>query len=162
MLRKISVLLVLILAITVVNSSVLRRPQISTHPDRQCTSERGARSIAENIVLPSYPEEAKAEGHQGLVWALVSFDQEGKLAKTRFLESPHPLLAEAVGHALEEWKLKRLYNGGLKPIETQTAVRFHFIFENGQGRVETATDEEQKEFGGEWGKRVCDRSAFDK
>jgi len=64
--------------------------------------------------------------------------------------------------ALEEWKLKRLYNSGLEPIETQTAVRFHFIFENGEGRVETATDEEQKEYGGEWGKQVCDRSAFDK
>jgi hypothetical protein len=162
MLRKISVLVVIILGITVVNSSVLRRPRISTHADRQCTSERGARSQAENIVLPSYPEEAKAEGNQGVVWAMVLFDQEGKLAKTRFLETPHPLLAEAVGHALEEWKLKRLYNSGLEPIETQTAVRFHFIFENGQGRVETATDEEQKEFGGEWGKRVCDRSAFDK
>jgi hypothetical protein len=36
----------------------------------------------------------------------------------------------------------------------------HFVFEDGKGRVDVATDEEQVEFGGEWGKRVC-HSSFD-
>jgi hypothetical protein len=43
---------------------------------------------------------------------------------------------------------------------TRTAIRFHFVFEDGKGRVEVATEQEQSEFGGEWGKRVC-KASFD-
>jgi hypothetical protein len=113
-------------------------------------------------VLPDYPEEAKKEGPQGLVSVVVLFDQEGKVAKTKFLETPHSLLKEAVSHALEQWKLLPMYDSRLEKEETQTQLRFHFIFENGQGRVEPATEEEQREFGGARGRRACDRSAFDK
>ena len=37
----------------------------------------------------------------------------------------------------------------------------HFVFEGGKGRVEVATEQEQNEFGGDWGKRVCRASLDD-
>jgi hypothetical protein len=45
-------------------------------------------------------------------------------------------------------------------IETRTALRFHFMFENGKGSVELATEQGQLEFAGEWRKKVC-RGSFE-
>jgi outer membrane biosynthesis protein TonB len=128
---------------------------VSKRPDRQCVKEFAARHQAENMVLPDYPADAEPVGLQGLVLATVLFDQEGKMAKVRVDQTPGPQFAGAITRALEQWKLKILYNAGGEPIETQTGVRFHFIFENGKGRVEAATDDEQKEVRGEWVQKVC-------
>lgn len=127
---------------------------VSKRPDRHCVPEFAARSYAENTVLPDYPADTEPAGSQGIVLAAVLFDQEGKIAKVNVYEAPGPRFADAVTRALEQWKLKSLYNAAGEPIETQTAVRFHFIFEDGKGRAETATEDEQKEVRGELVK-VC-------
>lgn len=44
---------------------------------------------------------------------------------------------------------------------TRTGLRFHFVFEDGKGRVDFATEQEQIEFGGKWGDKVCKASLDD-
>src|SRR5262245_61584271 len=125
-----------------------------------CEAELTIRKFAEKTSLPEYPEETEPGSSQGVVFAAALFGIDGKLSKIRFYESPSPQASEAVKNALEKWKLKQVFDGGLQPIIRRTGIRFHFIFEDGKGRVEEATHEEQVEFGGEWGKRVC-HSSFD-
>lgn len=121
----------------------------------QCVSESGARYIAVNTVLPEYPEGEDADKSQGVVFAAVLFGPDGKQSRVKFLESPSPAAEESVKKALDEWKLKPLYDSSMQLIETRTGVRFHFIYENGKGRVEPATENEQKEGDGLWAKKVC-------
>jgi hypothetical protein len=64
---------------------------------------------------------------------------------------------KCVKTALEKWKLRELFDGGGQPIETRTGLRFHFVFEDGNRRVDVANEQEQFEFGGEWGKRFAER-----
>lgn len=125
-----------------------------------CVPELTTRKLAEKTSLPEYPEEAEPGISKGVVFAAAIFDTDGKLSKIKFYEAPSPQASEAVKKALEKWKLKQIFDGGGQPVMTRTGIRFHFIFEGGKGHVEVATDEEQVEFGGEWGKRVC-HSSFD-
>ena len=122
--------------------------------------ELTVRQIAEETSLPEYPEETEAGSTQGVVFAAVLFGTDGKLSKIKFYDTPNSQASDAVKKALEKWRLKKIFGGGQEPTMTRTAIRFHFVFEDGKGRVEVATDQEQNEFGREWGKRVC-RASFD-
>ncbi len=126
----------------------------------QCVPEFTARSIAEETNLPQYPTETEPGASQAVVFAAVLFGTNGKLSKIKFYETPNAETSAAVKTALEKWKLKEIFGGGQEPTVTRTGIRFHFVFEDGKGRVEMATEHEQNEFGHEWGKRVC-RSSFD-
>lgn len=121
----------------------------------QCVPELTARMIAEKTSLPDYPEETEPGKSAGTVFAATLFGTDGRLSKVKFYETPNSQASEAVKKALERWKLKELFDGSQQPIMTRTALRFHFVFEDGKGRVDVATEQEQNEFGGEWGKRVC-------
>jgi hypothetical protein len=142
---------------------VVTSPLTSTLQQRQrtnCVPEFTTRQLAEVTSLPEYPEETEPGSSKGVVFAAVLFGTDGKLSKIKFYETPNSQSSDEVKKALEKWKLRELFGGGMEPTMTRTAIRFHFVFEDGKGRVEMATDEEQKEFGGEWGKRVCS-SSFD-
>lgn len=123
-----------------------------------CVPEFTTRKFAEKTSLPEYPEETEPGSSQGVVFAAALFDTDGKLSKIKFYETPSAQASEAVKKALGKWKLMQVFDGGLQPIIRRTGIRFHFIFEDGKGRVEEATHEEQVEWGGEWGKRVCHSS----
>jgi hypothetical protein len=110
--------------------------------------------------LPEYPEETEPGSSAGLVFVAVEFGTDGKFSKMKMHETPGPQVTEAVKTALEKWKLRELFDGGGQPIKTRTALRFHFVFEDGKGRVDVATEQEQLEFGGQWSKPVC-RVNFD-
>jgi hypothetical protein len=125
-----------------------------------CEPELTIRRFAEKTSLPEYPEETEPGSSQGVVFAAALFGTDGKLSKIKFYETPSPQASQAVKRALEKWKLKEVFDGGLQPTIRRTGIRFHFVFEDGKGRVEEATHEEQVEFGGQWGKRVC-HSSFD-
>jgi hypothetical protein len=130
-------------------------------PRIQCVPELTTRSIAEETSLPEYPsEESEPGSSRGVVFAAVLFGTDGRWSKIKFYETPNSHASDAVRKALEKWKLKELFGGGGEPTMTRTALRFHFVFENGKGTVEVATEQEQNEFGGEWGKKVC-RSSLD-
>jgi len=126
-----------------------------------CVPELTTRQYAEETSLPDYPEEAEPGSSKGVVFAAVLFGTDGRLSKIKFYEAPNSQASEAVKKALKKWKLKEIFGGGGEPTMTRTAIRFHFVFEDGKGRVEMATEEEQNEFGGEWGKRVCQSSLDD-
>lgn len=96
----------------------------------------------------------------GLVFVAVEFGTDGRLNKMKVHQTPGPQVTEAVKTALEKWKLRELFDGGGQPIKTRTGLRFHFVFEDGKGRVNVANEQEQLEFGGEWGKKTC-RVNFD-
>ncbi len=129
-------------------------------PRIQCIPELTARMMAEETSLPEYPEATEQETSTGVVFAAVLFGRDGRLSKIKFYETPNSQSAEAVKKALQKWKLKELFDGSQQPIMTRTALRFHFVFEDGKGRVEVATEQEQNEFGGEWGKKAC-RASLD-
>jgi hypothetical protein len=151
----------LVLLILLVGSAVVMtvpaEPQLT---NTQCVPELGARKIAENSPLPEYPEEKEPGSSAGLVFVAVEFGTDGKFSKMKMHETPGPQVTEAVKTALEKWKLRELFDGGGQPIKTRTALKFHFVFEDGKGRVDVATEQEQLEFGGQWSKPVC-RVNFD-
>ena len=140
--------------LVVLTSTFQQKPQV------QCVTEQRARKHAERTELPVYPEESEPGSSQGVVFATVLFDTDGVLSKVKFYETPNQQASEAVKKALQQWKLKQLFDGGGTPLETRTAIRFHFVFEDGKGRVDVATETEQLEFGGKWGTKVC-KSSFD-
>ena len=136
-------------------------PTQERKPTVQCISESRARKMAEQTALPEYPEEADPGSSQGVVFATVLFGIDGKMSKIKFNETPNAQTAEAVKKAVEQWKLRELYDSALQPIMTRTGLRFHFVFEDGKGRVDFATEQEQIEFGGKWGDKVCKASLDD-
>ena len=130
-------------------------PGEAQRTETQCVPEVGARKIAQNSPLPEYPEEKEPGSSAGRVFVAVEFGTDGTFSKMKMHETPGPQVTEAVKHALEKWKLRELFDGSGQPIKTRTALRFHFVFEDGKGRVDAATEQEQLEFGGQWSKPVC-------
>jgi hypothetical protein len=112
-----------------------------------CVPELSTRQLAEVTRLPEYPEETEPGSSKGVVFAAVLFGIDGRLNKIKFYETPNSQASDAVKKALKKWKLKEIFGGGGEPTMTRTAIRFHFVFQDGKGRVEMATEEEQKEFG---------------
>ena len=112
-------------------------------PVRRCIPEFAARRQAEKVVMPDYPSNTDSTVSKAVVLAAVLFDERGKMVKANVYESPGPEFAEAVTRALEQWKLTLVYDSTGRPVETKTAIRFHFIFEDGKGRVEAASVDEQ-------------------
>lgn len=107
-------------------------------------NEYGIRHRTTNEVKPEYPEEAIREGAQGWVIAAVQFDVTGKLVKAEVLESPHPLLKQAVLDALQGWKTKPITMSWGEVSRSQGELRFYFSITDGQGRVSPAPEAEQK------------------
>ena len=152
--------LVCLLGLAAFVASPLTSPRNQAPTRTQCTTEYQTRMIAEETSLPEYPSETEPGSSKGLVFATVLFGTDGKLSKIKFYETPNEQASEAVKTALEKWRLQKLFGGGQEPIMTKTGIRFHFVFEGDKGRVEVATEQEQGEFGREWGKKVC-RASFD-
>jgi hypothetical protein len=148
--------------VLLVLASVVTSPFTSSRQSQriQCVPELTTRQIAVDISLPEYPEETEPGSSQGVVFVAILFGTDGRLSKIKFYETPNSKASDAVKKALQKWKLKEIFGGGQEPTITRTALRFHFIFEDGKGRVDVATEQEQNEFGGEWSKRVC-RSSLD-
>jgi hypothetical protein len=136
---KVALLLTLSLGLFFTLSGSQRRP-------RHCVPEFETRRLAgKTAVLPDYPATPETPGSQGLVVAAVLFNSEGGVEKVNISEAPSAEFGHEVVRALEQWKLEARYNGAGEALETQTIVRFHFIFEDGKGSVDAATEEEQKE-----------------
>ena len=141
-------------------SAVVTAPSQQQQTQIQCVSESHARKYAQSSPLPDYPEETEPGSSEGVVFVAVEFGTDGKFSQMKVYETPGPQVTEAVKTALGKWKLRELFDGGGQPIKTRTALRFHFVFEDGKGRVDVATEQEQLQFGGHWPKPVC-RATFD-
>lgn len=95
-------------------------------------------------VTPEYPEEAIRKGAQGLVDLAVRFDEDGNLSHVKVLESPDPLISQAVVKAVKQWKVRPIPGTKGVPWRNQGELRFHFVIENGKGKVENPSEDEQK------------------
>ena len=97
-----------------------------------------------NAPMPAYPEEARNAGIQGLVDLAVGFDEKGKLARIKRLESPHPAITKAVEDAVKQWTVKVYFNSEGLPVRTIGELRFHFVIRDGVASVENPSPEEQE------------------
>ena len=105
-------------------------------------SEYRIRRRAIDMVLPEYPEEAKAVGAQGLVIVAVHFEVDGSYAGMKVAQSPHPSITEAVASSLRKLRLRPVSSTG--EYRLQGELRFRYVIEGGEYRVELLPDEEQK------------------
>ena len=135
----------IICLLLIVSSRVLLAQAQTLQPMVGSTLEVYIRHDAVKTVTPNYPEEAIAAGAQGLVIAAVRFDEKGDLIKIKVLQSPHSSIADAVIQAVKEWKIGKNHKIDYgRPGRLQGELRFHFILENGTGRVEGPSDDELK------------------
>ncbi len=144
--RTLNVVALLLLAIALGSMTLLVGQRSSddwTHWPGSHSNEFGLRVLMVHTVMPEYPEEALSAGAQGLVVAAVRSNPNGDLVTIKILQSPDPSISKAVVNALKQWKMKRTVNGGGEPSRYQGELRFHYIIENGVGRVENPTREEQ-------------------
>ena len=75
-------------------------------------------------VSPEYPDDARAQGIQGVVLLKANIDKEGNVYKLELI-SGHPLLAPAAIEAVKQWKYRPyLLNG--TPIEVETQIQVNF------------------------------------
>ena len=125
-------------------SAVAQTPDVmNLQPQVLDTIESYLRSDAVKTAKPDYPAEALAAGAQGLVIVAVRFDENSDPIKINVLQSPHPSITEAVIKAVKAWKIGRYRKIDYgRPLHLQGELRFHFIIENAQGRVEDPSKEE--------------------
>jgi TonB family protein len=75
-------------------------------------------------VMPKYPEQARREGIEGIVWLEVNIDRDGRVEEINVIEG-HPLLAQAAADAVRQWRYSPTYVGE-KPVAVTTVVRLAF------------------------------------
>ncbi|MDT4966526.1 MAG: Gram-negative bacterial TonB protein C-terminal [Acidobacteriota bacterium] len=105
-------------------------------------SEYRIRRRAIDVVLPEYPEEAKAVGAQGLVIVAVHFERDGTYDGMKVAMSPHPSITDAVDASLRQWRVMPVNKTG--DYRLQGELRFRFVIEGREYRVEILPDEEQR------------------
>ena len=105
-------------------------------------SEYRIRRRAIEPVLPEYPDEAKAVGAQGLVIVAVHYETDGKYDGMKVAMSPHPSITDAVDASLRQWRVMPVNRDG--EYRLQGELRFRYVIEGGDYRVELLTDDEQR------------------
>lgn len=122
------------------NAYAQSEDEIPNNELRVFSSEWGFRLNATRKVMPEFPAEALKAGAQGVVVLSLHHDGEGKAAKIKVAESPHPALTRAAITAVELWKWRQFMSGGIyRPILGK--LSFKFIIEDGTGHVEDPPDD---------------------
>ncbi|MDQ3665560.1 MAG: energy transducer TonB [Acidobacteriota bacterium] len=99
-------------------------------------AELSLRKAATRIVMPEFPESAKKRGVKGLAVVEIEFDENGAVSKAVVLESPDRVIAEAVSHAVGQWKFQRQTLGG-QPVHIRGKLTFYYVIDaDGGGHVE--------------------------
>jgi TonB family protein len=75
-------------------------------------------------VMPKYPDRARREGIEGIVWLEVNVDKDGRVENINVIEG-HPLLAQAAVDAVRQWRYSPTYVGE-KPVAVTTVIRLVF------------------------------------
>ena len=93
-------------------------------PDHLQLSQPVLRSLLKNQVTPSYPEEARSKGIQGVVVTLLSVDAEGRVSSAKVV-SGDPLLARVTIQAVRRLRFRPYYQmGEAVPFEGQISYLF--------------------------------------
>lgn len=74
--------------------------------------------------VPDYPEAARRSGIEGVVALVVVIDKSGQVVEVRPLSGP-PLLSEAAGKAVKQWRFAPFLVGG-EPMEVETTIDVGF------------------------------------
>lgn len=97
--------------------------------------ESTLRKYATKVVMPSYPENARKRGAQGVVVAQVDVNEQGDVTKVEILEAPDPSIGEVVSDSIKRWKFKTPTIKG-KAVRIKGKLTFYYKLENKVGRVE--------------------------
>jgi TonB family protein len=95
-------------------------------------------------VNPTYPEEAKKQGIQGIEILQAQIDPSGKIVNIKPLASTHPVLTESAMGAIRQWKYTAGTVSGI-PTRVPLTVMVNFIMEKqsmqpSQGEVRFSID----------------------
>lgn len=75
-------------------------------------------------VKPEYPELARRNEIQGIVWVEIHIDKEGKVEQVNRIDG-HPVLVQAAMEAVKQWQYAPTYLNG-RPVAVATVARFEF------------------------------------
>ena len=99
-------------------------------------SEVSLRKAASRKVMPDFSQEAVKQNAQGIAVAELVVDESGNVVTVDVVEAPHPLIAEAVAAAVNQWKFKTTTLKG-KPVSVRGKLTFYYVIdERGIGRVD--------------------------
>ncbi len=84
-------------------------------------------------VEPWYPELLKLAGIEGKVILNVFINEQGKVEKTKILESTHEAFSEAAVKAAKQWEFLPAMKDG-KPIKAEVTIPFRFKLAEGSGK----------------------------
>jgi hypothetical protein len=105
-------------------------------PGVSYTGENNGRGLAVKKVLPTYPEEAIAEGMAGIFEVRVGWDIEGIVRKVKVPPGLNPLLRGALVDAVKQWRFRAIPHLANSTKYMSHRLTFEFLIEDGQGRVE--------------------------
>jgi len=88
-------------------------------------------------VEPWYPELLKKAGIEGKVIVNVFIDEQGKVEKTKILESTHEAFSEAATKAAMQWEFSPAMKEG-KPIKAEVTIPFRFKLAEGSDKSKRA------------------------
>jgi TonB family protein len=88
-------------------------------------------------VEPWYPELLKLAGIEGKVLVNVFIDEQGKVEKTKILESTHEAFSEAAVKAAKQWEFSPAMKEG-KPIKAEVTIPFRFKLAEGSDKSKRA------------------------
>lgn len=74
---------------------------------------------------PRYPEEARTAGIQGTVRFRAIVDPQGGIRELTLVSSPSPLLTDAAGRAVRQWRYESTWLNG-QPVEVETMIDVNF------------------------------------
>jgi TonB family protein len=98
------------------------------------------RSLAESVVLPSYPVSSYKATRTGVAVIEVAVSPAGKIANTKVLETPDRAIGDSVETAVKQWTFHPLLMAG-KPVIARSRLIFYFRIEGGKPVVVDATKE---------------------
>ncbi len=87
--------------------------------------------VAENRVMPKYPDAAKKDHLQGKVYLEVLVDVKGRVEKVKVLKTDAEIFNEAAIASAREWTFKPALKNG-KPVATWVTIPFQFRLEEGK------------------------------
>ena len=92
------------------------------------TRVRVSSGVSQGLVLrkvnPSYPDEARRKGIQGVVLLAATIDREGNIANLQLISGP-PELVPAATEAVKQWRYKPYLLMGI-PVEVETQIQVNF------------------------------------
>jgi TonB family protein len=76
-------------------------------------------------VKPSYPEQAKAQGIEGVVVLSAVVQKDGTVGNVTVMSGAHPLLAAEAENAVRQWRYQPSRLNG-EPVEIVTTLEVDF------------------------------------